>query len=91
MASREGGARSLCIHIVITACAQELQDAAQAVRWLREGGEDGPIRAEARLDKDRWPGKEDVPVPVVVYDRAGEEVVRACISMHVSPRPGARS
>jgi len=47
------------------------------------------IRAEARLAKERWPGKEDVPVPVVVYDRAGEEVVRACITMHVSPRPGA--
>ncbi|MDH3400302.1 MAG: DUF4442 domain-containing protein [Chromatiales bacterium] len=45
------------------------------------------IQAEAVLEKTQWPGKEDVDVPVSVTDANGEEVVRARIIMHVSPKP----
>ena len=42
--------------------------------------------ATARLDKTEWTGPENVGVPVTVTDSAGKEVVRAVISMYVSPK-----
>jgi len=44
------------------------------------------VVATARLDKTEWAGAENVAVPVTVTDAAGQEVVRAVISMYVSPR-----
>jgi len=44
------------------------------------------VMATARLDKTEWTGAENVGVPVTVTDTAGKEVVRAVISMYVSPR-----
>jgi acyl-coenzyme A thioesterase PaaI-like protein len=55
------------------------------IEYLKPARSD--VSAEARLEKTRWPGKEDVQVPVVVKDVQGEVVVRAVITMHVSPRP----
>jgi len=54
------------------------------IEYLKPARSD--VSAEAMLHKSHWPGKEDVPVPVVVKDQQGEEVVRATITMHVSPR-----
>lgn len=65
----------------------------QALRWLPRGmtieylkpaGTD--LIAVARLDKNEWAAKENLGVPVSVLDARGQEVVRAVISMHVSPR-----
>jgi hypothetical protein len=42
--------------------------------------------ATARLDKTEWTGPENVGVPVTVTDESGKEVVRAVISMYVSPK-----
>jgi acyl-coenzyme A thioesterase PaaI-like protein len=56
------------------------------IEYLKPARSD--IRAEARLTKTEWPGKEDVEVPVTVRDAEGLEVVRATILMHISPRPG---
>jgi acyl-coenzyme A thioesterase PaaI-like protein len=47
------------------------------------------VIATARLDKTEWTGAENVAVPVTVTDAAGKEVVRAVISMYVSPRKEA--
>jgi len=47
------------------------------------------VIATARLDKTEWTGAENVAVPVTVTDTAGKEVVRAVISMYVSPRKDA--
>jgi hypothetical protein len=44
------------------------------------------VTATARLDKNDWSGAENVAVPVSVHDSQGKEVVRAVISMYVSPR-----
>ena len=44
------------------------------------------VTATARLDKTEWAGAENVAVPVTVTDINGKEVVRAVISMYVSPR-----
>jgi len=64
------------------------------MRWLPRGMNieylkpaRSEIHAEATLEKTSWPGKEDVEVPVTVTDTEGQEVVRARILMHVSPRP----
>src|SRR3954464_11671339 len=43
------------------------------------------VMATARLDKTEWAGAENVAVPVTVTDTSGKEVVRAVISMYVSP------
>jgi acyl-coenzyme A thioesterase PaaI-like protein len=63
------------------------------MRWLPRGmtieylkrAESG-VRATARLDKTEWREAGNVGVPVTVVDAAGAEVVRAVITMYVSPR-----
>ena len=54
------------------------------IEYLRKAESD--VRATARLDKSEWREACNVGVPVTVVDGAGEEVVRAVITMHVSPR-----
>jgi acyl-coenzyme A thioesterase PaaI-like protein len=44
------------------------------------------VTATARLEKTEWTQAENVAVPVSVHDAQGKEVVRAVISMYVSPR-----
>ena len=44
------------------------------------------VMATARLDKTEWAHAENVAVPVSVTDANGKEVVRAVISMYISPR-----
>ena len=63
------------------------------MRWIPRGmtieylakAETG-VMATARLDKTEWTGPENVGVPVTVTDASGKEVVRAVISMYVSPK-----
>jgi acyl-coenzyme A thioesterase PaaI-like protein len=58
------------------------------IEYLRRA--QGRIAATARLEKSEWHGAENVGVPVSVTNAAGEELVRAVITMYVSPRePGA--
>ncbi len=55
------------------------------IEYLRKAESD--LSAIARLDKNEWAdGGENVAVPVSVVDRNGTEVVRAVITMYVSPR-----
>lgn len=68
------------------------------MRWLPRGMNieylkpaRSEIRAEAVLEKSSWPGKEDVEIPVRVTDAEGQEVVRARILMHISPRPDRKA
>jgi acyl-coenzyme A thioesterase PaaI-like protein len=56
------------------------------IEYLAKAGTD--VTATARLDKTEWSGAENVGVPVTVTDTAGKEVVRAVISMYVSPKRG---
>jgi acyl-coenzyme A thioesterase PaaI-like protein len=64
------------------------------MRWIPRGmtieylrkAESG-VTATARLSKLEWAtGPESVGVPVSVVDESGTEVVRAVITMHVTPR-----
>jgi acyl-coenzyme A thioesterase PaaI-like protein len=63
------------------------------MRWIPRGmtieylakAETG-VTATARLDKTEWTGPENVSVPVTVTDTSGREVVRAVISIYVSPK-----
>lgn len=64
-----------------------------AMRWIPRGmtieylaKAETDVTATARLDKTEWAGAENVGVPVTVHDANGKEVVRAVISMYVSPR-----
>jgi acyl-coenzyme A thioesterase PaaI-like protein len=43
------------------------------------------VSATARLDKTEWREAETIAVPVSVLDSEGAEVVRAVVTMHVSP------
>jgi len=55
------------------------------IEYLRKAESD--VSATARLDKKAWSGQaENVAVPVSVVDATGTEVVRAVITMYVSPR-----
>ncbi|MGE0582593.1 MAG: hotdog fold domain-containing protein [Steroidobacteraceae bacterium] len=47
------------------------------------------VTATARLDKAEWNGAENTGVLVSVHDAGGQEVVRAVVTMYVSPRAGA--
>jgi len=44
------------------------------------------LRAVCKVDKYDWSGKQDVIMPVCVYDTHGEEVFHADITMRVSPK-----
>ncbi len=44
------------------------------------------VTATARLDKSEWSDRQSVGVPVSVVDENGAEVVRAVLSVVVSPR-----
>jgi acyl-coenzyme A thioesterase PaaI-like protein len=66
------------------------------MRWIPRGmtieylaKAESEVTATARLDKTEWTGAENVAVPVTVCDAAGKEVVRAVISMYVSPKRGS--
>jgi acyl-coenzyme A thioesterase PaaI-like protein len=55
-----------------------------AVEYLRRAESD--VIATARLDKSQWRGEpENIGVPVSVTDASGVEVVRAVITIFVSP------
>jgi acyl-coenzyme A thioesterase PaaI-like protein len=55
------------------------------IEYLRKAESD--ITATARLSKTEWTGTpENVAVPVSVVDANGTEVVRAVITMYVSPK-----
>jgi len=63
------------------------------MRWIPRGmtieylaRADTDVIATARLDRNDWTGADNVAVPVTVSDSNGKEVVRAVISMYVSPR-----
>jgi acyl-coenzyme A thioesterase PaaI-like protein len=53
------------------------------IEYLRKAESD--VSATARLDKSEWAATGNVAVPVSVSDRNGNEVVRAVITMHISP------
>jgi acyl-coenzyme A thioesterase PaaI-like protein len=64
-----------------------------AMRWIPRGmtieylaKAESDVTATARLEKSEWAQAENVAVPVSVHDVNGKEVVRAVISMYVSPR-----
>lgn len=59
------------------------------IEYLRKAESD--VLATARLDKNEWGDAGNVGVPVTVVDARGEEVVRAVITMYVSPRSVAES
>jgi acyl-coenzyme A thioesterase PaaI-like protein len=63
------------------------------MRWIPRGmtieylaKAETDVVATARLDKTEWAGAENVGVPITVSDANGKEVVRAVITMYVSPR-----
>jgi acyl-coenzyme A thioesterase PaaI-like protein len=63
------------------------------MRWIPRGmtieylaTAETDVIATARLDKTEWAGPENIGVPVTVTDSSGKEVVRAVISMYVSPK-----
>ena len=65
-----------------------------AMRWLPRGmtieylrRAESDVTATARLIKIEWPGhSENIAVPVTIIDANGTEVVRAVITMYVSPK-----
>lgn len=54
------------------------------IEYLAKAATD--VRGTAVLERGGWSGAEDVAVPVSVVDAGGREVVRATITMYVSPR-----
>jgi acyl-coenzyme A thioesterase PaaI-like protein len=55
------------------------------IEYLRKAESD--VTATARLAKSEWSGAaENVAVPISVVDTSGTEVVRAVITMYVSPK-----
>jgi acyl-coenzyme A thioesterase PaaI-like protein len=64
-----------------------------AMRWIPRGmtieylaKATTGVTATARLDRSEWHGAENVGVPVSVHDTQGREVVRAVVTVYVSPR-----
>lgn len=70
----------------------------RAMRWIPRGMTIEYLKkaltgvtATARLDKPEWNGAENTGVLVAVHDAGGTEVVRAVVTMYVSPRAGAQA
>lgn len=66
-------------------------------RWIPRGmtieylkRADTNVTAVARLANKEWNGPTNIGVPVSVTDTQGQEVVRAVITMYVSPRPAKK-
>lgn len=66
-------------------------------RWLPRGmtieylkRANSGVTATASLVKTEWNGPANIAVPVTVTDEQGQEVVRAVITMYVSPRPNGQ-
>jgi acyl-coenzyme A thioesterase PaaI-like protein len=66
----------------------------RATRWIPKGmtieylaKAKTDVTATATVPVRAWPEPADVPVEVTVCDRGGTEVVRAVITMYVSPQP----
>jgi acyl-coenzyme A thioesterase PaaI-like protein len=79
-------AAGLCTEVTIPAGMRWIPRG-MTIEYLAKATTD--VIATARLDKTEWTGAENVAVPVTVTDTAGKEVVRAVISMYVSPRKDA--
>jgi len=65
----------------------------RAMRWIPKGmtieylrKAESDVVATARLDKTEWGEAQNIGVPVSVVSANGAEVVRAVITMYVSPR-----
>jgi hypothetical protein len=63
------------------------------IRWIPRGIKldylakaETDLTATAQLDETDWSGAQDVDVPVAVTDAGGTLVVRAVVSIYVSPR-----
>lgn len=57
-----------------------------SIDYLRKA--ETSVRATAHLPQEEWTEKTDVLVPVSVTDAQSNDVVRATITMYVSPKPG---
>lgn len=67
-----------------------------AMRWIPRGmtieyrrRAESDLVATARLERTEWPSSQDAGVPVSVHDAGGTEVVRAVVTMYVTPRRDA--
>ena len=65
----------------------------QGMRWIPRGmtieylkRAETHLTAAAHLDKNEWLGAQSIGVPVTVSDANGQEVVRAVVTMYISPR-----
>src|SRR6187551_227071 len=76
-------AAGMCTEVTIPAGMRWIPRS-MTIEYLAKAETD--VTATARLDKTEWTGAENVAVPVTVTDVNGKEVVRAVISMYVSPR-----
>jgi acyl-coenzyme A thioesterase PaaI-like protein len=95
VSSAQGTVHSLAIANLCELAAGTVTDVTlpPTMRWISRGmtieylrGAASAVTATARLDKNEWGDEQNVAVPVSVVDRNGTEVVRAVITMHVSPR-----
>jgi acyl-coenzyme A thioesterase PaaI-like protein len=66
------------------------------MRWIPRGmtieyrrRAESDLVATARLERTEWPSSQDAGVPVSVHDAGGTEVVRAVVTMYVTPRRDA--
>ncbi len=80
-------AAGLCTEVTIPATMRWIPRG-MTIEYLKRA--QGRITAAARLDKNEWQGAENIGVPVTVTNASGEEVVRAVITMYVSPRETAQ-
>jgi acyl-coenzyme A thioesterase PaaI-like protein len=76
-------AAGMCTEVTIPAGMRWIPRG-MTIEYLAKAGSD--VTATARLEKTEWAQAENVAVPVSVHDVNGTEVVRAVISMYVSPR-----
>jgi acyl-coenzyme A thioesterase PaaI-like protein len=68
---------------VTTPPASRWMPRGMTIEYLRKA--ESAVRATARLDKSEWSAPGNVAVPVSVTDKNGNEVVRAVITMQISP------
>lgn len=97
--ARGGTARALAMGNLVELAAGMVTEVTipSSMRWIPRGMTIEYLKkavtgvtATARLEKSNWDGAENTGVPVSVQDTAGVGVVRAVVTMYVSPRQAPR-
>ncbi len=74
-----------CVQMNIPASARWIPSGLD-IRYLKKARTD--LRAVCRFEPPDWQRKQDIDIPIEVFDQQGEKVASAILHMRIGPKPG---